>query len=302
MPRLLLHEEALKDQMYACPNCKSDLPTARCPKCGFQSQSINGIRVFFTGSAISNRYEEIGAFYDNLYEATEDAWRQLAARGPEFVEFVASLVMQEHPIRYLDVGCGEGYILAAVNAPEKFGLDISRKAVQAASKRSMADLCIGFSEELPYPSEHFDVITSIGVITHLIDDLAATREICRALQPGGCYIAGLYLPPRLGETILAKVLEFTYPRPRPLAFVRWALHKATRSIRVTSGAHCGSEDEQPVRRYYAAKQLERMFEQAGFVVEDMITKAKMPGAPLSGQHFRIYVLRKKSTLAARSSS
>jgi len=278
--------------MYACPNCKSDLVAYRCVDCGFEALLIDGLPVFFTGSTISNRYKEIGEFYDNLYGAVENVWQQVGGRGPEFLNFVGSLVAQKNPARCLDIGCGEGFLLAALNAPEKYGLDISRQALKAATGRTEADLCLGFGEQLPYPNEHFDAVTSIGVMTHLIDDLAATREIHRVLCPAGRYIVGIYLKPSLAETIAAKLLEYIYPRPRPFDLFQWAISRAVRSIKPEVESQDPPGGPQPIRRFYTSKQLEAVLKKSGFVVEELITKIKRPSAPLPGQHFRIYILRK----------
>jgi len=249
--------------------------------------------VFFTASAVSNRYEEIGIFYDKLYDTTKDTWNQLAARGTEFVEFVASLVMQNRPTRYLDVGCGEGHILAAVRVEDTHGLDLSRRALQVASVSSGAHLCLGYAEQLPYPNDYFDAISSIGVMTHLIEDLDATKEIHRVLNKDGVYIVGVYVPPRLPERIIAKAIEFIYPRPRPLIFLRWTIKRVSKALQVGQTGQGDAPDKQPVGRYYTAKQVELLFKRAGFVIQELITKIKRPSAPLAGQHFRIYVLRKK---------
>ncbi len=279
--------------MYACPECKAELKANFCFGCGFEVRLVEGVPAFFTGSAVSNRYEEIGRFYDNLYDTMEDAWTKVAARGPEFVKFVASLVMQNQPRRYLDVGCGEGYLLSAVTATEKYGLDISYKALQVAARRSKAMLCLGFAEQLPYPTGYFETISSIGVMTHLIDHTAATAEIYRVLSSGGIYVVGLYLPLPISQRILVKVYEFIYPRPRPLSFMHWAIQKGSQSVRAIPEIQSTHRDAQPIKKYYKAKQVERVFDQAGFVVDELITKRRTPSAPLAGEHFRIYVLKKQ---------
>ena len=109
--------------MYACPQCKSDLRTSKCAHCGFEIRFNGDIPIFFTESDVSKIYENIGAFYDNFYGKIDDAWNRLAARGPEFNRYVAALVQKGQPQRYLDVGCGEGYLLAAIEAPEKSGME-----------------------------------------------------------------------------------------------------------------------------------------------------------------------------------
>lgn len=279
--------------MYICPKCKSDLELNNCTKCDFSIQWKDNIPVFFTDSTLSKRYEEIGVFYDDLYGQGDNVWSNLAARGHEFVEFVSSLVMVGQPVRYLDIGCGEGYQLAAVDASEKFGIDISRKAVQTAGCRSGANLCVAFSEELPYRTAYFDTITSIGVMTHFIDDHAAMSEICRVLRPGGCYVVGLFISPSFTERIMGKVSEFVYPWPKPISFVRWMIRKSLRKLRVVRHPHVQRKECQPVERFYTCKEVEGIFKRFGFVISEVITKRKNPNTPLAGHHFRIYILLKK---------
>ena len=277
---------------YACPVCKSALDSNNCARCGFRMKLAGGLPSFFTASPVSRRYEKIGAFYDTLYSHTEDIWNQLASRGREFDNFISSLVMAGGPVWYLDIGCGEGNLLAAVPAPEKFGMDISRKALQVAAVRAGADLCLGFAEELPYRTEFFDAITSIGVMTHFANDRAATKEIWRVLRPGGRYIAGVFIPPRLTEKIAGKVSEFVFPRPRPAGFVRWLLTKFRRPVPGANQTEPGRKDRQPIERHYKSKEVERIFKDCGFKISKVITKRKYPDAPLAGHHFRIYILTK----------
>lgn len=278
--------------MYACPICKTHLTNNTCRRCGYEFQSFNTIPIFFTNSELSNSYKAIGEYYDNLYGTVENVWNQLAGRGLDFVNYVASLIMQYNPLRYLDVGCGEGYLLASVKAPKKYGIDISHNALEIASKHLDANLCIGFAEQLPFPTEYFDVITSIGVMTHFIEDIAATKEIYRVLRDKGYYIVGIYIPPKLTEIILNKFLEYILPRPRPISLLYWLLNKGKRLIGTKLSAELIIKDQQPIKRFYTAEKVEHLFNVSGFVIEDVITKRNKPITPLSGLHFRIYILKK----------
>lgn len=278
--------------MYICPLCKSNLQTEKCTKCTFKIRLNGDLPVFFTNSTISERYKEIGAFYDDLYGKMDNTWNQIASRGPEFVGFIASLVAETRPTRYLDIGCGEGYQLAAITAPEKHGLDISCKALEVAARHAGANLCIGFAERLPFPTEYFDTITSIGVMTHFIDDLAATREINRVLNPSGRYIVGLFLRPLFTERLMTKLSEFLYPYPKPAVLINWLKNKILSYLKRSRKYAGRRKDYQPVERYYSRKGVEQLFEMAGFTISRLITKRKNPEAPLAGHHFRIYVLQK----------
>jgi len=147
---------------------------------------------------------------------------------------------------------------------------------------------------LVYPSEYFDAISSIGVITHLIDDHAAMKEIYRVLRPEGYCVVGVYLRPSFVERAAAKCLEFFYPRPRIKDFAGWAVSKAIHAKDSTPQPKTENEYLQPVRRYYTAEQLRGVFDLAGLAVEELITRINMPSAPLPGQHFRIYIVRRKN--------
>lgn len=280
--------------MYICPNCKTDLIGSSCVKCGFEIIIKDySIPAFFTGSKISNRYEEIGSFYDNLYEKTEDSWRKLASRGPEFVKFIASIVAKNPPDIFLDIGCGEGYLLEQIAAKKKYGLDISHKALQVTKRRSDLEVCIGFSEQLPYRSDYFDTITSIGVMTHFIDDVAATKEINRVLKPGGYYVVGIFLHASIYEKILTKISEFTHSKSKYQKLIDWIINKGKRFFTtITRIKSTQRKDYQPIERFYTHNEVLSIFKISGFILKDLITKRKKPSSPLAGSHFRIYILQK----------
>lgn len=279
--------------MYVCPTCKGDLAHGVCPACGFATDLREDIPCFFSSSGIARRYIDIANFYDTLYEARPNAWEDLAGRRAEFISYVASLIHTMNPVRYLDIGCGQGFLLSAVSAPEKFGIDISRKAVAQARLRATAQVCQGIVEELPYASNYFDVVTGIGVMAHFVDSRAATLEVSRVLREGGSYIVWLFVETPMVERLVMKVSEFIHPRFRPLSLCQWALVKCGRTVsaRTDEGA---SQDriDQPVRNRHTPLGVRRLFRRSGFRVRSLITKRQMPDAPLEGHYLRIYVLEK----------
>lgn len=281
-------------KFYMCPKCKSKIVANQCVQCEFTIQWSDHIPAFFSDSEISKRYKDIGSFYDTLYGRMDNVWCNLASRGHEFNKFISSIVMADQPNRYLDIGCGEGFLLADVIAPEKYGMDISINALLEAKCRTNAEVCVGFSEEMPYPTGYFDMITSIGVMTHFIDDLSATSEIYRVLRQGGRYVVGIFIPPTFIDRIWGKISEFFYPQPRPISLIHWVMKKRLQSIYARNQTAIIRKESQPVERHYTSKEVEGIFKIAGFSVSEMITKRKNPNAPLAGHHFRIYILRKIS--------
>jgi len=287
--------------MYVCPTCKRVLKGMHCVQCPFQTDRNGSFPVFFTSSPLGSHYRTIGLFYDALYQARENAWKELDGRGSEFISYMASLVESFGPTRYLDVGCGQGYLLGAISAPERFGIEISRRALESANGRSKAELCQGIVEELPYPTGYFDVVTGVGVMEHFLDVVSATKEIHRVLRTGGTYILLLYIPTPLAERILIKVAQFIFPQFHPGSLVQWVLTKLFKGDS-PEATRIGSDDKvtQPIQNKHTYSGVKRLFQRIGFKPIHVITKRRVPDAPLVGHHFRIYILCKQTNSPPRS--
>lgn len=91
--------------------------------------------------------------------------------------------------RYLEIGCGTGYVLAGVaqaypqatlTGSEVFsvGLPYAARRVGNAELLQMDARCIPYQEE-------FDVIGAFDVLEHIEEDEAVLTEMLRALRPGG---------------------------------------------------------------------------------------------------------------------
>jgi SAM-dependent methyltransferase len=278
--------------MYVCPLCKGALIDGSCNPCGFSTSLDGRIPVFFSGSPLSQRYRAIGKYYDELYDSQPNVWEEYADRGPDAIKFMARLVEEVRPRRYLDIGCGQGYLLDEVSGPEKFGTDISMRALETTGRRSAASLCIGIAEELPYPDAFFDVVSGIGVMEHMIDDLAGTREINRVLRPGGRYVVLLLTDRMWFERLRIKVGEYIYPRPKPRELLRWAWSRWRNGDRGSPAQDV--VPMQPVQNRYSPRSAAARFASCGFKVERSITKRLVPDAPLPGHYMRFYVLAKSN--------
>jgi SAM-dependent methyltransferase len=98
----------------------------------------------------------------------------------------------------LDAGCGMGRYLrvaAAGSARRVVGMDLSRAVVAARAltvdlpgvSLVQADLL-----RLPFPSESFDIIYSLGVLDHTPDPKRAFLGLARLLKPGGRLVVWVY--------------------------------------------------------------------------------------------------------------
>jgi len=98
--------------------------------------------------------------------------------------------------RVLDVGCGAGHtaLAFAPHVAEVVALDMTEEmlaeAARLAAKRGLANVAFkrGFAEELPFPDDAFDVVTSRFCAHHYADPVRATAEVARVLRAGGRYL------------------------------------------------------------------------------------------------------------------
>ncbi len=135
-----------------------------------------------------------------------------------------------------------------------YGVDIDTKALSEASRKGM-EVCQWDINQvpLPYPSEHFDLVTSFGVLDYLpwFDDVL--REMCRILKPGGYSIVSL---PNLASWINRLFLLLGY-QPRDIEVSKEKLVGVHPSYR---------HDDRPTRHIHAitTRAFRELMERLGF--------------------------------------
>ncbi len=266
---------------FVCPDCRQPLVGDHCPACNLTFERRAGIPVLLPGARAPQleAAAEIGAVYDDIYEHRTSVWED-QGRTPEFIRYFADLVAGLSTGRLLEIGCGEGILLATLRAEEKVAVDLSATALVRAHERTGAACAVGLAEKLPLPDDAFDVAVSVGVMEHFLDADGATREIARILRPGGYYVALIHVAVSRRQEALQKVREYIFPVPRPLALARWLLSKVYRPI------------IQPIQHGFTVASGRECIARNGFNVLRSITRESDRAAPLVGPHVVIYVASK----------
>jgi SAM-dependent methyltransferase len=128
-------------------------------------------------------------YYDRLREANESV--AFSAALHEYEKFAGE--------RVLDVGCGNGYVLSRYAAAGAIthGVDLTEAGIGLCRRRfELAGLrgrfTVGSAEDLPFPSQSFGLVCSMGVLHHTPRTERAVGEIRRVLRPGGRLIVMFY--------------------------------------------------------------------------------------------------------------
>jgi demethylmenaquinone methyltransferase / 2-methoxy-6-polyprenyl-1,4-benzoquinol methylase len=152
--------------------------------------AARAVREMFT--SIAPRYDLLNHF---LSFSIDRLWWRRTARS--FVQILARA-----DSRVLDLCCGTGDMTFALRKqagrcnPQLLGADFSHAMLQRARLKSLAQVSQSGKAamprwieadalRLPFPDQHFDLVTSAFGFRNLADYAAGLREIARVLRPGG---------------------------------------------------------------------------------------------------------------------
>jgi SAM-dependent methyltransferase len=278
-PETMLDTSNAKKTGFVCPDCRTPLADLSCSRCGIRFAESDGIPELFSRDGRFASFREFGATYDEIYSHRTAVWED-QGRTPEFIRYFSNLAAALSTGSVLEIGCGEGFLLSAIQSTDKSAIDISAAALRQARQRAQASYCVAGAERLPFADDRFDLVVSVGVMEHFLDDREATTEIRRVLRAGGHYLVLIHTGLSFSQRLAQKVREYVFPRPRPIALSRWLGSKLYRPV------------HQPIQREYTRAAAQDCLEQCGLRVEDTLSLETTPDAPLGGPHVVIYRARK----------
>jgi SAM-dependent methyltransferase len=282
-PLALKRVETGEASLYACPDCKTPLERLYCKKCSREYPQRDGIPILLPRDPRFQSVREISKSYDSIYREHRNAWEN-QGRTPAFIAYFSSLLRRLPCRRYLEIGCGEGFLLSALDHGRKYAIDLSTQAINAARKRAQAQFSVALAERLPFPHGCFDLVASVGVMEHFLDIPEATQEIRRVLSPGGHYVALTHVNLTFAEKLGHKFSEYVFPVPRPVRFARWLKGRLTQP----------EYPQQVIQNRFTIRSAGASLEENGLKVIDVLHTRKDAGLPLIGPWVVIYIAQKKA--------
>ena len=129
------------------------------------------------------------ALYGEMYEREGDYW-WFAARRRIVLSLVDRYVKPAHTPRFLDVGCGTGSMLQALEGRgEAVGVDASEEALALAATRTGAELVRGEVPGVLYGlGRNFDCVLMLDLLEHVEDDAGTAGAAAGLLEEDGVMI------------------------------------------------------------------------------------------------------------------
>jgi ubiquinone/menaquinone biosynthesis C-methylase UbiE len=121
------------------------------------------------------------------------------------VHFLKEMMGEESGF-YLDIGCGQGMVEAALHshAVVFIGVDLNLKALEAARSRGLTVVCAD-AENLPFLDNSFDGCISSEALEHFEKFEQAIMEISRVLKPGAT--CNITVPYRYCEKVVPRLFH-----------------------------------------------------------------------------------------------
>jgi 2-polyprenyl-3-methyl-5-hydroxy-6-metoxy-1,4-benzoquinol methylase len=154
-----------------------------CPQCELHLSACSSAQ-------FSNALDEKWGLARSL-DPEPKSMRRLRARRYHDWNIARRFLKQIDQVKYLDVGCATGthvHIFTELGL-DACGVDPSEQPI-LLGQQAGRKLFQGTLDEVHFPSESFDLISSYEVIEHIPNPVEFLTEISRVLKPGGVLILG----------------------------------------------------------------------------------------------------------------
>ncbi len=136
--------------------------------------------------------------YEDSYNLENTHWWHRAKR-----ELVLSLIRRfskKSTPRILDIGAGTGKNVETFNTiGTAYGIDASDEAIRFCQKRQLTTVKKGYSSNIHFANNYFDIVTMLDVLEHT-EDKQTLKEVRRVLKSGGLFIINVPAFPWLWST------------------------------------------------------------------------------------------------------
>ena len=173
--------------MKVCSLCQTAYVSAdwECPACAYRPISVGGFAVLAPDLAEGGAGFRPEAFEHLAALEARNFWFRARNR------LIVWALKRHFPNmqRYLEIGCGTGYVLAGVAQAYPSATLVGSEVFSvglpyAAARVKMVELLQMDAREIPYVDE-FDVIGAFDVLEHIEEDEVVLAAMSRALRPGG---------------------------------------------------------------------------------------------------------------------
>ena len=162
--------------MYVCPDCKTPLENLHCSGCQSAFSSIDGIPVLLSKRPEFQQAREIAATYDSLYSRRQQCLGRHGQNHRRIPHLLHDTAQPASESVLPGNRMWRGSSPRRRASGRKAAVDLSTEAIKVARTRAQGQFSVALAEALPFEPEQFDLILSVGVMEHFVDEHAHFKK------------------------------------------------------------------------------------------------------------------------------